>query len=371
MDAVTQKLTNFSINRSLSFSDGLMFSASHSAPDDRRTVKIEEVTVTGPRSEYSTTEAQAAQPNPQKIERANLDADHDLLTIDWNATIYPVSAANINVCNVPAFEQIVDGFLTEYAEKGGFGVLARLHAYRFADGSTAWRNRYGKTPTVDIEIEADAQPPETFSFDAKAIRSLDPWAVARGEGLPDDLARLADRIESALVGRTEILHAKVHFSVRMAPGQEVYPSQEMVTNTAPGVGRILSKYGDTNQATIHAQKISSAVRSVDIWHPHFNEVGPISAEVFGSSRRHVQAFRYGRQYSFFGRIERLKQGRTSPVMEAVNGAESLNTPDIGEDIHYIVAMIARGGVFSEGKSEKNESRTARAKKQTEEGETDE
>lgn len=353
MSAIKQTLTNFSINRSLSFSDGLMWSTSQSNPDDLRPVKVKTTTVTGARSEYGVSEEQASQPNPQSIERAALDADQDVLVITWSATIRPVSADNINVCSVPEFEALLDTLLTKYGEKGGFGVLARLYAYRLADGTSAWRNRYGKNPKLDIEIEGEAEETETFSFDAKAIRTLDPRAVASGDDLPEALERLADRIESVLAGEIEILYANVRFSIRMSPGQEVYPSQEMVTNTARGVGRILSKYLDTDQATMHSQKIGNAVRCIDIWHPQFNEVGPIAVETYGSSRRHIQAFRYGR-HSFFKRIASLKEGEASPLMETLNTADSLNTPDVGQDMHYVVAMIARGGVFSEGKAKEGD-----------------
>ena len=352
MEKISTKITNLSFTRSMACSDGLMWSATSSRPETAKPVKVQTVTVAGPRSEAGVTEAQAAEPNPQRIERATLDADHDELIITWSAKFHPVSAENISFCNAPAFETTVETLLHRYGEKGGFGVLARLYAYRVADGTTAWRNRYGKNPTVTVDIEGeDDVGAERLTFDAKTIRATDIRDVARGEGLDDNLSHLAERIEAALAGRQSILYVDVRFSIRMIPGQEVYPSQEMVTNAARGEGRILSKYLDTDQGTMHAQKIGNAIRRIDIWHPQFDKVGAIAVEAYGSSRQHAQAFRYGKP-SFYECIKSLKKGDESPIIKALNRAESLDTPDAEEDIHYVVAMIARGGVFSEGGKEK-------------------
>lgn len=104
--------------------------------------------------------------------------------------------------------------------------------------------------------------------------------------------------------------------------------------------KILYSLGNQNSddriAAMHSQKIGNALRTIDIWHPEFEKIGPIAAEVFGSVTANGQAYRQPKQKTDFYTL-------------LDNWVLKDQAPSI-EQQHYVMAVLLRGGVFGEGKS---------------------
>ncbi len=119
--------------------------------------------------------------------------------------------------------------------------------------------------------------------------------------------------------------------VQLGEGQTVFPSQELVMNTGDKKSKYL--YQLSGQAAMHSQKIGNALRTIDTWYPAAGECGPIAIEPYGSVTNRGIAYRKPKEKTDFytlldGWMLKDKQPTTC-------------------ELHYMMAMLIRGGVFGE------------------------
>ena len=325
--------------RSINVSYGLLSSL---MPDGtKEPVRIGEMTVRGVMGAMKTgaeEESKLVVPNIQRIDSSFLNPASDTLAVDFTAIVIPNAAAP-GSCNDSEYLALLRKFFSKYADAAGFDEIGCLYAWNIANGRWLWRNRYGSDVKVEVTTTVDGAS-KTYIFNALDI-DFD---------LPDSFTASADgralgkTIGAALAGKSGPLTLAVTGTVKLARGQEVYPSQEFVQgdDNAPAEGRksrTLSaiRHENVDHASMHPQKIGNAIRTIDIWHgsPDF---GAISVEPFGSYPVAGVALRMPTTkkdlYSLLGKIDEVSEDPTSDLA------------------HFLMANLVRGGVFSGEKSDK-------------------
>ncbi len=128
-------------------------------------------------------------------------------------------------------------------------------------------------------------------------------------------------------GQREFALFEVIAYSRLGAGQEVYPSEELVTEKKDR-SKILYQTGGI--AALHSQKIGNALRTIDTWYP--NAERPIAVEAYGAVTNLGVAYRKPTEkcdfYTLFDQF-----GRGGLLNET--------------DSHFVMAMLVRGGVFGQ------------------------
>ncbi len=220
-----------------------------------------------------------------------------------------------------------------YVDAQGFSELARRYTFNLANGRFLWRNRLGAEQVlVQVVHLVDGQPAQTWSFDALALSVHD--FDAPPEAGPA-LEQLSTLIAGALAGSHHTLLQVTAF-VRVGPGQEVFPSQELILDKAKS-NKSKTLYTVNDTAGMHSQKLGNALRSIDTWYEGAAENGPIAVEPYGSVTTQGKAYRQPKNkddfYSLFD-----------------NWLIKNEVPTI-EQQHFVMATLIRGGVFGDSGKE--------------------
>lgn len=289
-------------------------------------------------------------PNLQTIDSCFLGENQDTLIMHFTLKILS-GLKNPWVCNGKEFNILYPQIIEKYQEKFGFHELAKRYAINIVNARHLWRNRVG---VEEIKVLVKINNEENIlKFDAKKfdLKNFD-------YPLEGDLKILIDHIANALAGANEyednalILDINVFAKVGIA--QDVYPSEELVLDKGNSKGKgekskILYKIKITNDfeiAGMHSQKIGNALRTIDNWYPELleNYNNPIAIEPYGSVTTLGKAFRKPKDKSdFFTLFDNLFLGKTSFENMREN------------DLHYIIAILIRGGIFGESDKKNNES----------------
>ncbi|HIF9080157.1 TPA: type I-F CRISPR-associated protein Csy3 [Photobacterium damselae] len=267
----------------------------------------------------SKIDAEVEKANLQTVDNAALNFDTDTLKVAFSLRVL----GNLGVpstCNNPDYQQALASKITTYVQEEGFTELATRYALNLANGRFLWRNRVG-AEQVEVRISHQEQ---TWCFDALnySLRDFD----ARDQ----DIKAIATVIEQGLMGEKPTL-LTVEAFVQLGEGQTVFPSQELVMNTGDKKSKYL--YQLSGQAAMHSQKIGNALRTIDTWYPAAVECGPIAIEPYGSVTNRGIAYRKPKEKTDFytlldGWMLKDKQPTTC-------------------ELHYMMAMLIRGGVFGE------------------------
>jgi CRISPR-associated protein Csy3 len=325
-------LSNFAINRALMPTKGRMYSV---MPDGSLLpVVVNESTQLGSQSQFaaSTDYKKASTGNPQRVEEAFLHQDSDTLCVKFGLDVlFDLEKANIEMCNMSHAEKRIKRFVEAYASAGGYDYLATLYAERIAHGYALWRNGKGFDRTVSVKAKDDTQE---MVFDFVKDKSKNDAAISE----------LAKVIAKGLKG--EFVTLEVEMRSKLGKGSAVYPSQEFVNSTSKfDPSRVYFK-DEHNQALIHSQKIGNAIRTIDIWHPEFDEVGAIAVEPFGSNSRKASAYRHksGDFYTYLKEVV-YSNDDSNDGMARVFFAKTIDQLNSIEDAHYFAAVLLRGGVY--------------------------
>lgn len=272
-------------------------------------------------------DADIQKPNLQTVDVAALPAEADTLKVRFSLRVLG-GAGTPSACNNQDYQAKLSQVVKGYVSTNGFKELASRYAYNLANGRFLWRNRVG-AEAVEVRVShmVDGQAATTWCFDALSL-SLRGFDI---EAADASLKELAALIAGGLEGGQHVLLSVVAF-VRMGAGQEVFPSQELILDKGNDKkSKTLYALGDV--AGIHSQKLGNAIRTIDTWHPHVEELGPIAVEPYGSVTTLGKACRQPKEkLDFYNLLDAwvLKDQQ----------------PDIGQQ-HYVMAILIRGGVFGE------------------------
>lgn len=291
--------------------------------------------------------------NIQRTESAKSHPQSIGLSVTFSFRTIPASSLMFG-CSDPVFRRVADGFMEEFFTRGvlEFDEVCRRYARNILNGRWLWRNRIlGET-----QVTATVGDKKYLSQGSR-LRDFDAYT--------EDEQGLAQAIATGLLSSDNVSPAiKVEGRVLFGfTGEvEVFPSQNMVNNKPKGFARSLYKVDmpsrkdlqevmngankngsdagdfiadiiDMGKAAIRDQKIGNAIRTIDTWYKDFSGV-PIPVEPNGASLEANTVFRKGNQSA----------NALMSKMDEMHPGQAFN-----EGAAFLIAILIRGGVFSESK----------------------
>lgn len=336
------KLTNpkvLAFERKLDPSDALLFSGSW---DDRATattwpaIEVREKSVRGTISNRFKTkapdptkiDADIRNANPQTVDIAALDSQHDTLQMRFTLRVLP-GTGTPSACSDADYQVKLVETVNTYVEANKFTELAKRYAANLSSGRFLWRNRIGAEQIeVSVVRLVKGKVAATYRFNGLefSLRNFD-------HSTPE-LEQLSQVIADGLAGEEHVLLEVTAFA-RMGAGQEVFPSQEMILERSSG-DKSKTLYSVKGVAALHSQKVGNAIRTIDSWYPVEAEtlsLGPIAIEPYGSVTTRGTALRKPQtKMSFYNLLDNWLLKDDAPALEQQ---------------HYVMAVLIRGGVFSD------------------------
>lgn len=312
--------------RKLATSDAVMY-AGKWLGNDWQPIRVQEKAVRGTisnrlknaiTSDPAKLDAEIQKANLQRVDVAALPADADTLQVKFTLRVLG-NLSTPSVCNDRAYQdelqQVIEGYISEH----GFAELARRYATNLANGRFLWRNRVG-AEKITVKVKGSKE----WEFNAHDYALRDFTAEDK------QLNALAQEIEKGLRGDSFVL-LEVDAQVMLGAGQEIFPSQELVLDSNSNKSRLL--YQVDNVAGMHSQKIGNALRTIDTWHSHVEELGAIAIEPYGSVTSRGVACRQPKdKLDFYTLLDNWVTKGQKPEKEQQ---------------HYVMAVLIRGGVFGE------------------------
>lgn len=267
-------------------------------------------------------DAETEKANLQKVDSASLDENNDTLIARFSLKVLPFTGKP-NVCNDQDYQQALQQVVAAYIDNQGLDELARRYAINILNARWLWRNRVG-TESIKVTVKCNDQ---TITVDEAKTYSLKNF-----ESDDKHVKQVADWIKAGLNG-DEFIILYVEAQAIIGYGQEVYPSQELILDTGSKKSKVLyrvsDRKGSEDNAGMHSQKVSNAIRTIDDWYP--NAKFPIAVEPYGAVTTLGTAFRQPKaKMDFYSLFDNW----------VLNG----DTPDINQQ-HYVMGVLIRGGVF--------------------------
>ncbi|MBD3587539.1 MULTISPECIES: type I-F CRISPR-associated protein Csy3 [Salinimonas] len=320
--------------RKLANSDGLLFAGNWATPDGEWkpiTLKVKSVRGTISNRQKNTIlkdpaklDQEVNKANLQTVDTAALPFDCDTLKVVFSLRVLG-DLATPSACNSPEYQEVLRSTIESYIEEQSFDVLAHRYASNIANGRFLWRNRV-EAEDISVRVTQTKKDGDTtwvFNGYDLALRNFDFQS--------DDLKAFAKEVQKGLTSDA-FAYFQVEAFVKLGEGQEVFPSQELVLDGKSDKSKVL--YHVDGIAALHSQKIGNAIRTVDTWHQSAAEVGPISAEPFGSVTSRGKAYRNNKD-DFYTLFDKWMEKGQAPELDQQ---------------HYVIANLIRGGVFG-GKSD--------------------
>ena len=324
--AAVKTASVLAFERKLANSDGLLFAGNWNKPDgDWKPVQVKEKAVRGTISNRqkgaSSTklDQDITNANPQRVDASALPFDCDTLKIVFSLRVLG-DLATPSACNSPDYQAVLSDTIKSYIADQSFVTLAHRYASNLANGRFLWRNRVG-AEDIKVRVTQVTKEGETtwvFNGYDLSLRDFDYQN--------EDLKALSAAIEQGLAS-DQFTYLKVEAFVKLGEGQEVFPSQELVLDSSSTKSKVL--YDVDGTAALHSQKIGNAIRTIDTWYQGADEVGPISAEPFGSVTSRGKAYRSNKD-DFYTLFDKWMEKGQAPELEQQ---------------HYVIANLIRGGVF--------------------------
>jgi CRISPR-associated protein Csy3 len=314
-------------------SDGRLFGLNFTerGTDAGRPLKLHEKAVRGTISnrlsakqekDPAKLDAEVEKANLQTVDHCSLPADCDCLKLHFTLKVLP-GVQQPSACNSSAFQESCGQAIERYIQETGFEELGKRYATNLANGRFLWRNRLGAEDLEIVVQQLDGNEKKHWKFDG--------WQIGLNNFDNPSITDLGAIIASTLSGRRSYLLLDVVAYAKIGPGQEVYPSEELVTKKEEK-SKVL--YSVDGIAALHSQKIGNAIRTIDTWYSAETR-NPIAVEAYGAVTNLGVAFRKPTQRTdFYTLFDDFGMG---------NAIDS-------EQRHYVMAMLVRGGVF--GKSSK-------------------
>jgi len=257
-------------------------------------------------------------PNLSWGDDASLPFDSDTLRVNFSLRV--LGGINIpSACNKKEYQDKFIEIIDVYTKDVGLDELANRYAYNIVNGRFLWRNRVGAQDiTIYVNHTSFGKPLEFNAYD---------YSLKNTISSDDKVLKLAALIKNGLSDEENIL-IEISAYMKLGNGQRVWPSQEMVLNIPKGE-KSRHLFSLNGNAAMHCEKIGNALRTIDDWQTGSDM--PIAIEAFGSVTQRGVAHRSN------------KNDFKSLITKWINDKEISN-----EEKHFVIAMIVRGGVFSEG-----------------------
>jgi CRISPR-associated protein Csy3 len=321
-------------------SDGYFYGTNWDSKETCVPLKLREKSVKGTisnrqksavKNDPAKLNAEVEKANLQRVDSCSLDTHCDTVKVSFTLKVLG-GITKPSACNNANFQSTYQTAANQYIEVHQFAELARRYALNIANARFLWRNRVG---AEDIEVHVSNQSksnPKSWTF-----KALD-YSVKNFDADDEKVNSLAQEIAGALVSEDSFSLLTINCYAKVGNAQEVYPSEELVLDKGSSSKEKKSKilYAVDEIAAMHSQKIGNAIRSIDTWYPEFSSetsAGPIAIEPYGAVTNLGKAFRYPKdKQDFYTLFDKWARGEGEQTVE---------------ELHYIMAVLIRGGVFGE------------------------
>lgn len=265
---------------------------------------------------------QIEEPNLSWGDDATLPSDKNTLKVSFSLRVLG-DISRPSACNEKAYQDKFTEVIDTYKKEIGFGELAIRYACNIANGRFLWRNRVGaQAVTIHVKHNSLDSPLDFNAYD---------YPLDQTYSEDDKVATLGHIIEQGLNDDNNIF-IEVDAYVKLGDRQRVWPSQEMVLNIPKGE-KSRHLFALDGNAAMHCEKIGNALRTIDDWQT--GSETPIAIEAYGSVTQRGVAYRSS-QNDFKSLLTKW-----------------MNDEDLSDiEKHFVIAMLIRGGVFSEEKDKK-------------------
>lgn len=325
--------------RKLCNSDALMYSGSWQNRDtiNWNSIKLQHKDVRGTISNRMKgtiaadplkLNAEIEKPNLQAVDSAALPFDADTLKLVFTLRVLG-NLSSPSTCNDQDYQTALNQKIGAYLKEQECRELALRYAENLANGRFLWRNRIS-AEKIEVRVtllDGDIAR-KTWKFDGLQ------FSLREFKGSADaSVQQLAEAIREGLMGQS-FAFLKVEAFARLGAGQEVFPSQELVRDTGnEKYKKSKFLYSVSDVAAMHSQKIGNAIRTIDTWYPQADVFGPIAVEPYGSVTSRGTAYRQPKEkMDFYNLFDAWIIKDKIPTLEQQ---------------HYVVACLARGGVYGE------------------------
>ena len=349
-EAVSLETGMLAYARSIQITEGLFF-ATHFKDGEKIRTPIE-VIDKGVRGQSSEDRAEnPGKSNPQTVEIAIVPQGHDQVELEFGFRVMPLSMKP-HACGDIGVGGTYQRLARAYRSAGGFHMLAKLYAWNIANARFAWRNRF-QSDEMSVSVSFGNE----ISFDPSRLlldrpASLADMQAAMTTGGKDELDNFIEKFAGglSLTDPECPFSARVVWSAKMEPGQELFPSQEYLrdelknSTNFKGISRVLAKLSTNfagrriNQASMHSQKIGAALRHIDIWYGD-NTGDAIAVNPYGGVQESGAVLRDAKTKTDFYNIRKGAE----QLLEAVESAEDAGK--LSGQAHFVMANLVRGGVF--------------------------
>ena len=278
-------------------------------------------------------------PNPQRVESAFMPEHKPYLKVSF-LTKYLANSRAPHMCNNLVVSALFKDVVRHYTRLEGFQYLGLRYVVPLATGQWMWRNNdeaFEKRIKITVLSSAKQQVFEfNPGYDAFNYSDL---TVAEQQ----KVVELGSLIGHHLAHKPLALNVEAVY--RMGGGTQAHPSQEMIMGDREkgDLSRTLYKVsqgGISNQAALHEQKLGNALRCIDEWHGH-EQFGVQAIEPLGVVSTHQASTRVDSKRDFFS----LCKSKLVLWRNELESAQSLATITDLHDLHYVIAVLVRGGAF--------------------------
>lgn len=333
-----------SYSRSIEVGRGYFFEKS-GVDGELKPLKVVEESITGSFASHKPAKnnpKDMAASNPALIDSAYTSSDCDTFVLKFSVKPIANSQFSNNTNDAEALNFLND-FVTSYAEKGGMEYLAERYVASIAEGKFLFRNL---TISDDIQVKVSV---DELSFVFKRDER-------ETESFKDNVSTMAKIFAEGLKNESAFKIFEVEASGVVGSGQEVFPSQAFVDKSDVRkigdksktlVSESVSFNGEkVRQALMTRGKIGNAIRTIDTWYEDGEGLRALPVEPYGIDRMFGVARRFAGAISFY----KLMEGKGVKFLEEIK--ESSSADELSGDIHFCMACLIRGGVFSGEKAKK-------------------
>ncbi|QIZ75762.1 type I-F CRISPR-associated protein Csy3 [Ferrimonas lipolytica] len=278
--------------------------------------------------------------NPHTIESCYVPPLVDELQCRFSLRVEANSLAP-NLSDDPKVNRWLVKLAEGYRLAGGYQELARRYAKNMLMGTWLWRNQQTMGTAIQVLTASGS------CYEIEDARRLD-WQSSWPESTNSALEGLALELSEALSDPNQFWFATVTATLKVAFCQEIHPSQQFTENVERGIpSKQLAKVEciDGNYAaSFHAEKVGAALQSIDDWWDDDADI-PLRVHEYGANKSALVALRHpvtGRDF-----YQHLK--RTAYYIRRLRGCEKDDGSDIPNEIHYLMSVLLKGGLFQQGK----------------------
>lgn len=325
-------------SRKISCSNGLMYSSPEPTMDNAEAITKEFYRTTSSNGSYRTPKdlkdkkINLLDKNIQNFEYAKLKHDHDWL-ITKTSFIFSKGEIAPHSCNDPEFLSAVNEFVKAYTDKTKFKEVAEAYAANIVTGRWLWRNLELSMNTI-IDVNNVRYELQDDSHTPSAIK----------ESQMSDFNTLVDSIAKALSEGTGLKINATAF-LDIGAGQDVYPSQLFPSDDEQKKKQDnrISKHlfyvnaSGVKQVAISSQKVTNAIRWIDVWYDNNEDNSPLPVESYGIDTKNYIT-RRNQKNNIFSLLENIEFL-----------TESIKDNSITGDHHYVMASLVKGGLYSGSK----------------------